>query len=157
MMLLLLPTYASTVNLSGTRPGPTTAWAVPLPALEPAGQALLPRLLSVAAVQYLKPLPLSLTFLATNTVMDETVASVRLFFTNSFRVEFFGLVFLPALAGETVALTSGALGSVFWAMATDVTARDNTAASAAIRYLRKEAPQEFVYAREGGQPRDRPS
>src|SRR3954470_7911916 len=144
MMLFLLPTKASTVNLSGTRPGPTTAWAVPLPALEPAGQAALPWLLSLAAVQYLKPLPFSLTFLATNTVMDETVASVRLFFTNSFRVEFFGLDFLPAWAGHTVALTSGALGSVVWASATDDTASDSTAASAAIRYLRKEAPpQEF--------------
>src|SRR3954447_2716168 len=106
MMLFLLPTKASTVNLSGTRPGLTTAWAVPLPAFEPAGQAVLPWLLSLAAVQNLKPLPLSLTFLATNTVIVLTVASVRLFLTNSFRVEFLGLDFLPALAGETVTLTS---------------------------------------------------
>src|SRR5215212_10442185 len=80
-------------------------------------------------------------FFATNTVMVETVASVRLFFTNSFRVEFFGLDFLPAFAGDTVTLTSGAdaLGSGFWATATPATARDNTAANAAIRYLRKDS------------------
>src|SRR3954464_2223246 len=104
MMLLLLPTYASTVNVSGTWPGPTTAWAVPLPAFEPAGQAVLPCALSLAAGQNLKPLPLSTMFLATRTVIELTVASVRLFLTNSFRVEFLGLDFLPALAGEIVAL-----------------------------------------------------
>src|ERR687885_601430 len=102
MIELLLPTYASTVNFSGTRSGPTTAWAVPLPALEPAGQAVLPFALSLAAEQNLKPLPLSLMFLATNTVMVLTVASVRLFLTNSLSVEFLGFDFLPALAGETV-------------------------------------------------------
>src|SRR5215217_6513480 len=141
MTLLLLPTYASTVNLSGTRSGPTTALAVPEPAFEPAGQAVLPWALSLAAVQNLKPLPLSLTFLATLTVIVLTVASVRLFLTNSLSVEFRGFVFVPVLAGETVALTSGAvaLGSGFWATATEATAMESTAARAAIMNLRKDS------------------
>ena len=42
-----------------------------------------------------------------------TVASVRLFLTNSFSVEFLGFFFVPALVGVTFAVTSGAvLGSL---------------------------------------------
>ena len=109
---------------------------MPLPALEPAGQAALPWLLSVSAVQYLKPLPLSLMFLPRKTVMVSTVASVWLFLTNSLSVEFLGFFFLPALVGVSFAVTSGA---AFCARATDATAIESTAASAAIRYLRKDS------------------
>ena len=98
------------MKLTGAWPGPTTAWAVPLPAFEPDGQAALPWVLSVSAVQYLKPLPLSLTCLPRLTVMVSTVASVLLFLTNSLSVEFLGFFFVPALVGETFAVTSVGAG-----------------------------------------------
>ena len=80
---------------------------MPPPALEPEGQAVLPCALSVAAVQYLKPLPLSLICLPMLTVMVSTVASFLLFLTNSFSVEFLGFFFVPALVGVSFAVTSG--------------------------------------------------
>jgi hypothetical protein len=71
------------------------------------------------------------------TVMVSTVASVLLFLTNSFSVELAGFFFVPALVGVSLAVTSGA---VLWATATAETAIESTAASATIRYLRKETP-----------------
>ena len=79
---------------------------MPLPAFEPDGQAVLPWALSVSAVQYLKPLPLSLSFLPRLTTMVSTVASFWLFLTNSFRVAFLGFFFVPDLVGVTFAVTS---------------------------------------------------
>ena len=69
--------------------------------------------------------------------MSIVVLLAALFFTSSLSRAGFGLVAVPASFGEAVLIVSLGAGAGYWAMATAVRQSAVSAATAAIRYLRK--------------------
>src|SRR6476659_10852335 len=142
MTRFLPPTKAVTSKFSGTRSGPTTAWEMPVPAFDLAGQADLPLAWMALSLQAVRPLPEILTVFGKSISIFAAVVPSMLFFTKVVTLMDFGFFFVPDFVGETVV---AAVTSVFCATATEASAIDASAAIAAIRNLRKKSPpQELV-------------
>src|SRR5829696_9041446 len=125
MTRLLPPTKAVTSKFSGARPGPTTACERPVPAFDLAGKSI--------------------------SIFSAVVPST-LFLMNVVTLAAFGFFFVPALLGVSlVVAVMSPSDSPVCATATEASAMEARAASAAIRYLRKESPpQEMECRGQGG-------
>ncbi len=117
---------------------PAMASAVPVPIFDAAEQAVVPCASSASGSHFFRPLVEDLMCLPMKTLIESAVCELSSLISVRFTLTAFGFFFLPAFFGDRVTSNvAPGVSSGSWALAMDTAAKAVSAASAAIRILRK--------------------